>query len=138
MSSRSPKIAELALALGMHDHLAPKMENGRVKGQLKRMARIVVDEYKKMGHVSDAERDDAAKILRRFIDASGWEGKGLHIVTKTNFMLALYDTPKRPHCRRLIEPLMEIYKHYAKAGDAPKACEWSGALAAEKLEACLK
>ncbi len=132
MTAKSIIIAELALALGMHDHLAPKMNECRVKGQLKRIERVCMREFKKMGHVSDNERKEAARILNRFIDASGWDEKPKHIVTKTNFMLALYDN--KPHCRKLIEPLMEIYKHYVKADDAPAASEWSAALAAEKWE----
>lgn len=132
MSNRPKRIAELALSLALHDQLAPKLKPSRLLGQLKRIERMVMREFKRIGPVSDQERKEAGEIIARFADASRWEGKPLHIVTKVNFMLALYVT--RPHCRKLIDPLQEIYWHFSKIKDAPKASEWSAALAAEKWE----
>lgn len=132
ITTKSIKLAEIALAMALHDQVAPKLPNCRVKGQLKRLYRESLNAAYALGGVTNADRHEAARIITRFADASRWEGKPLHIITKINFMLALYDS--RPHCRKLIEPLNEIYKHFAKVGDAPKASEWSAALAAEKWE----
>jgi hypothetical protein len=82
--------------------------------------------------VTNDDRREAGRIIARFADVSRWQGKPLHIITKINFMLALYDS--KPHCQKLIEPLNEIDKHFARIGDAPRASEWSAALAAEKWE----
>ena len=135
MTSRSIIIAELAFALALHDQLSGKIQNGRVKGQLKRIERIVVNHFKLFGTVPNSERHDAATLIKRFSDATGWDGKPLHIITKINFMLALYDT--RGYARRLIEPLNEIYNYYARANDAPRASEWSAAMACEKWESII-
>ena len=133
MKTSSTKLAEIALAMALHDQVAPTIPESRVKGQLKRLYRESIKAVKtSIGPIDVYDRREAGRIIARFADVSRWEGKPLHIITKINFMLALYDS--RPHCRKLIEPLNEIYKHFARVGDAPAASEWSAALAAEKWE----
>ena len=137
MTQKSTKLAEIALAMALHDQVAPTIPESRIKGQLKRLYRESIKAVEGwIGPVANDDRREAGRIIARFADVSRWEGKPLHIITKINFMLALYDAipQTRPHCKALIEPLNEIYKHFAKVGDAPKASEWSAALAAEKWE----
>ena len=133
MTQKSTKLAEIALAMALHDQVAPSIPESRIKGQLKRLYRESIKAVKSsIGPVTNDDRREAGRIIARFADVSRWEGKPLHIITKINFMLALYDS--KPHCQKLIEPLNEIYKHFARIGDAPRASEWSAALAAEKWE----
>jgi len=133
MNHKSTKLAEIALAMALHDQVAPQLKPCRLLGQLKRLHRESVKSIKDhILPVTNDDRREAYKIISRFADISRWDGKPLHIITKINFMLALYDT--RPHCRNLIEPLNEIYKHFARVCDATSACEWSVALADEKWE----
>lgn len=134
--NRTQMLSELAFAIALPDQLLPGLPNGRLKSLLTRLSKACVIEAKKLKHVSNAERKEAEKRILLFADKTKWEGKPLHICTKVNFMLALYDN--RAYGQRLIPILNEIYEYFARVKDAPKACEWSAALALDKWEEVLK
>ena len=129
-------LAELAFAIALSDQLLPTLPNSRFKALLLRLSKACVTEVKKLKRITDSERQAAARMVLLFADKTKWEGKPLHICTKVNFMLALYDT--RKYGAALIPILNEIYDYFARIKDAPKACEWSAALAMDKWEEVLK
>lgn len=126
------KTAELAMALALADQLGPQVNQGRLKGLLKRLETAVMAEFRHTRKLSKRESREANAIVMRFAKLSGWEGKPRHIATKVNFLLALYED--RPWAKRIIPILEEIYFYFERANDAPAASLWSGALAVEKWE----
>lgn len=130
------KTAELALALALADQLEPKTQQGRLKTLFRKLEKTVMDEFKDTRKLTRAESEAAKRIVIRFADVSGWDGKPRHICTKINFLLALYED--RPYAQKIIPVLNNIYEYFDRAGDAPAASLWSGCLAMEKWEAVLK
>ena len=118
--NRTQKLAELAFAIALPDQLLPDLPNGRLKSLLTRLSKACVIEAKRLKQVRDSERKEAARMILLFAEKTKWEGKALHICTKVNFMLALYD--QKMYGALLIPILNEIYDYFARAKDAPRAC----------------
>lgn len=135
MNPRIQKLAELAFAMALSDQVAPTLSHGRLKNLLNKLSAGCVSEIRSLKKINNQEREQARKLIMMFADKTKWEGKPLHICTKVNFMLALYD--EREYGKTLIPILNNIYDYFARAKDAPKACEWSGALAVTKWEEVL-
>jgi len=131
-AQRIEMLSELAFSMGLSDQLIDKTLPGRLRNLLLKLQSATITEARKMKKVPNSERDAAAKRVLRFAELTKWEGKPLHICTKVNFMLALYD--RSPYGAKLIPILNEIYDYFARVKDAPKACEWAASLAYDKWE----
>lgn len=125
-------IAELAFSQALVDQLLPKTKTGRLKSLYVKLDKELSIQFRKLKKISDAEKRQAKKLIIQFADLTKWEGKPLHICTKVNFLLAMYD--EKEYADSIIKILIQIYEYFDRSGFAPKPCEWSAALALNKWE----
>lgn len=125
--------AELALCRALPDMC--KTQQGRVKGLYKNLQK----ETDRLLAMQPALQNKEVTVLAAMIDAfkqkTGWTGRGRHVLTYVSFLLAILDGESK--YSRIITILNNIVDYFDRAGKAPIACFWAGALAKKKWLDCI-
>lgn len=120
--------AELALCRALRDMVPTKQ--GRLDRLFSKLEKETDKILSQKPYVSDADKQRLAEVFDTFRDATGWAGRSKHVLTYVSFLLALIDG-RYPG---ITAPLNGIVDYFERAGRAPSACFWAGAVAKKKWD----
>jgi len=128
------RAVELGLCRAIADMASNQKPEGRVKGMLERIQKLVDKELVGIPIITKSEKLHVLNKYDAFAKKAGWTGKNKYkdITTYLSFVLALLEDSKHQHSSKLTETIVKLFDHFERAGKARQPNMWSGALAAEK------
>ena len=92
---------------------AGKLKKGRLKRFIKKLEKQVLQGMRTVQPVQDHEIETFSNKLDKFMEASGWEGKGLSMPLVVSFCLLIAEAYNMPNA--LIDTLLAIFDYYDRA-----------------------
>lgn len=121
------KTVVLALIQALCDHA--EVPKGRLQSQLNQIEKRCREQFAMLPRLTDSEVEKLRVFILAFESAVGWDGGERHVLTYTNFLLAVLDEYQIFTAKQLIE----INQYFERKDNDPAACYDDGLRAAEIL-----